>query len=151
MNSDPSHFLRITRRFDASPQRVFDAFLKPEVARNWLFTSPDTDCAARRIEIDARVGGKWLMTNQCEGMDLEGIGEYLEIDRPRRLVFTFCIPQFGPDLDKIVVEIAPDGAGCILTLTHEQLPPEFHDATKNGWGKMFVRLDELLAAVQQST
>ncbi len=84
------------------------------------------------------------MTNPCEGMELEGIGEYLEIDRPRRLVFTFAIPLFGPHVDRIVVEIVPDGAGCILTLTHELLPPEFHDATETGWGKMFDRLVEVL-------
>ena len=145
MSSEPSHRLRITRRFDASPERVFDAFLNPEIARKWLFTSPDTDITARRVELDARVGGKWFMTNPCQGMELEGGGEYLEIARPRRLVFTFAIPMLGPGVDRIVVEIVPDGAGCILTLTHELLPPEFHDATENGWGKMFVRLDAVLA------
>ena len=144
MTADASRLLRITRRFEASPERVFDAWLDPAMARQWLFTSPETDIAARRVDIDARVGGKWLMTNACEGVELEGIGEYLEIDRPRRLVFTFAIPQFGPDFDRIVVEIAAEGAGCILTLTHELLPPEHHEATESGWGKMFVRLDEAL-------
>jgi len=66
MSQDPPHLLRITRRFAASPERVFDAFLDPAIARQWLFTSPETDIAARRVEIDARVGGKWLMTNPCE-------------------------------------------------------------------------------------
>lgn len=93
--SDPSHRLRITRRFDASPERVFDAFLNPQIARKWLFTAPETDMAARRVEIDARVGGKWLMTNPCQGMELEGIGDYLEIDRPRPLVFErFHVPKY---------------------------------------------------------
>lgn len=145
MNPDTSHRLHITRRFDASPERVFDAFLDPAIARKWLFTSPDTDIAARRVEIDARVGGEWLMTNPCEGMVLEGIGRYLEIDRPRRLAFTFNIPAFGPHVDRIIVDIVPDGAGCVLTLTHELLPPEFHDGTASGWGKMFDRLAVVLA------
>jgi uncharacterized protein YndB with AHSA1/START domain len=149
MTTEPAaHLLRITRRFDASPERVFDAWIDPETARQWLFASPDQDPKARRVELDARVGGKWLMTNQCEGMELEGIGEYLEIDRPRRLVFTFAIPQFGPGVDRIVVEIAPDGQGCILSLTHELLPPEFHSATESGWGKMFTTLDAILARQQ---
>jgi len=146
MNSDPPHRLLITRRFDASAERMFEAFLNPETARKWLFTSPDTDIAARRVEIDGQVGGKRLMTNPCDGMVIEGIGEYLEIDRPRRLVFTFAIPQFGPYVDRIVIEIVPDGSGCILTLTHESLPPEYHEATKNGWGKMFNRLAEVLSS-----
>jgi uncharacterized protein YndB with AHSA1/START domain/predicted enzyme related to lactoylglutathione lyase len=151
MSGDPAHRLTITRRFDAAPERVFDAWLDPAVARQWLFTSPDTDITARRVEIDARVGGKWLMTNPCEGMELEGVGEYQEIDRPRRLVFTFAIPMFGPDVDRIVVEIVPDGAGCLLTLTHEKLPLEFHDGTRSGWGKMFKRLDAIVAVIRRPT
>jgi uncharacterized protein YndB with AHSA1/START domain len=147
MNTE--HRLTITRRFDASPERVFDAFLDPTLARLWLFTSPETDIAARRVEIDARVGGKWLMTNPCEGMVIEGIGEYIEIDRPRRLVFTFAIPMFGPHVDRIAVEIASDGSGCILSLTHEQLPPVYHSATESGWGKMFRRLDDILVPKTQ--
>ncbi len=143
MTADPSHVLRITRRFEASAERVFDAWVNPQTARLWLFGSLESH-PQRRVEIDARVGGKWVMTNKMQGMELEGGGEYLEIDRPRRLVFTFAIPQFGPHVDRIVVEIAPDGAGCLLTLTHELLPPAYHDATKNGWGKMFVLLDGVL-------
>jgi uncharacterized protein YndB with AHSA1/START domain len=144
MTSPSSRLLRITRRFDASPERVFDAWLNPEKARKWLFTSPGTDIAARRIEIDPRVGGKWLMTNQCDGQEIEGIGEYLEIDRPHRLVITFSMPMFDLHVDRLVVEIVLDGDGCILTLTHELLPPEDHSATASGWGKMFDRLAETL-------
>ena len=142
MTAQPSHVLRITRRFEASPERVFDAWLDPAIARKWLFTSPDTDITARRVEIDARVGGKWLMTNPCDGQEIEGIGEYLEIDRPRRR----CLPSPSRCLavDRVVVEIVPDADGCLLTLTHELLPPEYHSATASGWGKMFDRLAETL-------
>ncbi|MDQ2997818.1 MAG: hypothetical protein M3R61_12275 [Chloroflexota bacterium] len=33
-------FLRITRRFDAAPERVFDAWLHATMVRRWLFASP---------------------------------------------------------------------------------------------------------------
>ena len=39
-------------------------------------------------------------------------GEYLEIDRPRWLVFTFRMPQFSDSEDRVVVEIAPLAEGC---------------------------------------
>jgi uncharacterized protein YndB with AHSA1/START domain len=74
------------------------------------------------------------------GTDYTGVGEYLEIDRPHRLVFTFAMPQFAPDIDRITVEIAPDGGGCVLTLTQEGLPPDYKAATEAGWGKMFDAL-----------
>ena len=54
------------------------------------------------------------------------------------------MPQFAPDIDRIVVEFAPDGVGCILTLTQEGLPPDYKEATAEGWGKMF---DMLAAAL----
>jgi len=144
MTPGSTHPLRITRRFDASPERLFDAWLDPTIARQWLFSSPGADLAARRVEIDPRVGGKRLMTNQHQGVEILGLGEYLEIDRPRRLVFTFAIPQFSPDFDRIVVEIVSEGSGSLLTLTHEKLPPEFHDATESGWLEMFETLDGVL-------
>jgi uncharacterized protein YndB with AHSA1/START domain len=143
MTADPSKVFRMTRRFDASPERVFDAWTKPETARKWLFTSPTSE--TNSTEIDARVGGKWIITDRRDGTDYTGLGEYLEIDRPRRLVFTFAMPQFSEEFDRIVVEIAPDESGSILTLTHELLPPDYHSATEDGWGKMFVNLDAVLA------
>ncbi len=140
MSDEPSTVLRITRRFNASAERVFDAWLDPTIAREWLFTSPGTDTVNRRVKVDAQVGGSYLFTNKCDDVELEAVGEYLEIDRPCRLVFTFAMPQFGPHVDRLTVEIVADGAGCVLTLTHELLPPEFQGPTESGWGKMFVRL-----------
>jgi len=111
--TNPDRILRMTRRFEAAPERVFDAWLDPATARRWLFTLPSDQ--EYRAELDARVGGRWTITARRGGMDYTAVGEYLEIDRPRRLVFTFAMPQFSPNSDRLTVEIAPDGAGCILT------------------------------------
>jgi uncharacterized protein YndB with AHSA1/START domain len=147
MTVDSDRFLRMTRSFDASPERVFDAWLNPETARKWLFASPSDEVYTG--EIDARVGGKWTITARRGGTNYTGGGEYLEIDRPRRLVFTFAMLQFSPNSDRITVEIAPSGAGCILTLTQEgidiadelrHLPPGVEGGTEMGWRLMFDAL-----------
>lgn len=46
-------------------------------------------------------------------------GEYLEIDCPSRLVFTFAMPQFSTESDRIIVKIESHQTGCVLTLTQE--------------------------------
>jgi len=142
-----ARILRMTRRFEATPERVFDAWLNPETARKWLFSSPADEGYA--AELDARVGGAWTITARRGGIDYAAGGEYLEIARPCRLVFTFAMLQFSPNSDRITVEIAPSGAGCILTLTQQgvdiagelrHLPPGIAGGTELGWSEMFDAL-----------
>ena len=63
---------------------------------------------------------------------------------PRRLVYTFAMPQFAVDYDTITVKIEPDGDGSILTLTRSGLRPGFEDSIRNGWGEMFDLLEKAL-------
>ena len=134
----------VTRRFDVSPERVFDAWLDPKVASRWLFTSSTSQ--ANDTQIDARVGGKWRISDRRGDVDYMGHGEYLEIDRPRRLVFTFGMPQFSPAFNRVTVEIEPDGTGSILTLTHEGVPESDKAGLEMGWGDMFDHLTTVLAS-----
>ncbi|MBD2871303.1 SRPBCC family protein [Paenibacillus arenilitoris] len=148
---------RVTRQFNASPEQVFDAWLNPERMRGWLFTSATSDPAGRTVVNDARIGGKWSISDRRNGNDYSGDGEYVEIDRPRRLVFTFRMLQFSPTVDRVVIEIAPLESGCELTLTQEITVPrddrmtpadiermleEYRRGTEHGWNEMF----DLLAA-----
>jgi len=130
--------LRITRRFDAAPERVFDAWLDPARARRWLFTSPASE--RHSTDLDGRVGGKWTIADRRDGVDYTALGEYLEIDRPRRLVFSFGMPQFSPLSCIVTVEIVPDGDGCILTLSQTDVAPAALKPTEAGWIDMFDAL-----------
>jgi uncharacterized protein YndB with AHSA1/START domain len=142
MTLDPDRILRITRRFAAPPERVFDAWLEPALVRRWLFRTPiDEQYTA---EIDPRVGGAYTITARRGGMDYTAVGEYLEIERPRRLVLTFAMPQFAPDVDRLIVELEPDGTGCVMTFTQVGLPPDYKEASESGWGSMFAALEALL-------
>lgn len=132
--------VRVTRRFSASAERVFDAWLDPARAQKFLFATPTGQMV--RAEIDARVGGKFVFTDRREGVDVEHMGEYLEIERPRRLVFTFAVPQFSAESTRVSIDIVPLETGCELTLTHEGVLPDYVTRTEAGWGMI---LDNLAA------
>lgn len=133
MNVEPHVVVRVTRRFGASPERVFDAWLDPAKAGKFLFATATGQMV--RAEIDARVGGRFVLVDRRDGEDVEHTGEYLEIDRPRRLVFTFSVQKYAQHSDRVIVEIVPLETGCELTLTHEMSPDraEYRSRTEAGW------------------
>jgi uncharacterized protein YndB with AHSA1/START domain len=133
----------VTHSFAAAPERVFDAWLDPAIARRFLFATPAGEMI--RADVDARVGGQFNFVDRRPDMgDVLHTGEYLEIDRPRRLAFTFGVPQFNPDFTRVVVEIAPTAAGCEVTLTQSDVPAEWADRSKEGWGKILGVLEGVL-------
>jgi uncharacterized protein YndB with AHSA1/START domain len=146
MTVDADRILHVTRHFHASPERVFDAWLNPATAGKWLFTTATGEMT--RVEIDARVGGKYLFVDRRNGKDIEHLGEYLEIDRPTRLVFTFAVPEFSPQTTRVSIDIVPVGAGCDLTLTHEGVLAEWADRTQQGWGMI---LDGLVNSLENAS
>jgi uncharacterized protein YndB with AHSA1/START domain len=143
MTSDARPILRVTHRFDASAERVFDAWLDPKTAGRWLFATATGQMV--RVEIDARVGGQFVFVDRRDGEDVEHRGEYLDIDRPRRLVFTFGVPKYSREMTRVCIDIVPRETGCELTLTHEGALPEYADRTKAGWTEILGRLAANLA------
>ena len=146
MNSDPL-MVRVSRAYRAPPERVFDAWLDPAIAERFLFATADGRRV--RLEIDARVGGRFRIDEQRGDELATHSGEYREIDRPRRLVFTFAAePAEPPTL--VTIDIVPTDDGCELTLTHEMDAKwaEWADRTREGWAQMLGGLDAALAAAR---
>ena len=138
MNLPQRATVRVSHRFKASPERVFDAWLDPKRAGKWLFATPTGEMV--RAEIDARVGGSFLFVDRRNGEDVEHVGKYLEIDRPRRLVFTFAVPKFSAELTTVTINIVAEGTGAELTLTHEGVLPDRAERVEQGWGMILDRL-----------
>jgi uncharacterized protein YndB with AHSA1/START domain len=133
--------VEISRHFDVSPETLFDAWFDPGSVRHWLFATPGG--TMERIEIDARVGGRFLIAER-RGADLaEHFGEYVEIDRPHRLAFEFWT-SFSAERTRITITIAPDGEGSLLTLTHEGVWADFEDRTRQGWTMILESLARAL-------
>jgi uncharacterized protein YndB with AHSA1/START domain len=136
--------VQVVHRFNASAERVFDGLLAPEKVRIWMIAPADPS-RVKSVAIDARVGGGFSIVMPIDGIDYEHTGEYLEIDRPRRLVFTWAAED-SPNHDRIVIDIVPLETGCELTLTHEIHPDtaEYAEQVKSGWP---VKLDSLSNAL----
>lgn len=131
--------VRVSRSFDSPAERLFDAFLDPDVARSFLFATADGEMV--RAEIDARVGGRFVFVDRRPGQgDVEHVGEYIAIYRPRRLVFSFGVPAFSTEMTKVTIEIAAEGEGSLLTLTHEGVLPAYAERTRDGWERILAGL-----------
>ncbi|MCV0395067.1 MAG: SRPBCC domain-containing protein [Rhizobiaceae bacterium] len=141
MKTDRNVSIKVVRRFEASAERVFDAWLDPEIARKWLFRTEGGEMVTARI--DARVGGSFDFTERRDGQDVAHVGEYLVIERPTRLVFTFGVPLYSPEFDRVTVEIVRQGRGCELTLTNDMTPEifaEWGEKTQEGWTTLLASL-----------
>lgn len=140
--SDALARLQITRRFDAAPESVFDAWTDPKTAGRWLFTSPASE--SHDTDLDVRAGGKWTIRDRRDGVDYTAIGVYLEVDQPRLLAFTFGMPQFAPGFATVTVTFEADAGGCLMTLVQDSVPPDSVEPLREGWAQMFDALAEVL-------
>lgn len=147
-NVESTVHVRVTRRFSASAERVFDAWLDPDKVMQWMSVTHRNGMPGEmvRAEIDARVGGTFSFVDRRDGEEVDHVGEYLEIDRPRRLVFTWSIPEVSLDADRVIVEIEPLETGCELTLTCEMHPSwtEYAPQAENGWTMLVDAIAEVL-------
>jgi uncharacterized protein YndB with AHSA1/START domain len=147
MNFESNANVRITRRFSASPEQVFDAWLDPVMIGKWMFgpAYPEREEEVVRISLDPRVGGSFSFVVRRQGQEIDHVGKYLEIDRPRRLVFTWGVANVG-DSSRVIIDIIPLEKGCELTLTHELHPNwvDFASRAEASWTKM---LDVLAATL----
>jgi uncharacterized protein YndB with AHSA1/START domain len=128
----------VERVIRATPDEVFDAWTTPSQMVAWM--SP---VGAAEAEVDLRVGGSFRVV-MVEAR-LEHTGEYLEIDRPRRLVFTWVSAFTGAKPSVVTVEMHGRDDGTRVVLTHERLPEDVVDGHRDGWGTMIERLAGILA------
>ena len=136
--------LSVERRIAAPPEQVFDAWLDPKAAGRWLFATPDG--TMERVEIEPRVGGRFVIAERRGDELAEHFGEYVEIDRPRRLVFTFAT-SVDETPTQVTVTLEPDGEATRLTLVHEMDAKwaDYADQTRQGWTTILEGLARNLA------
>lgn len=142
---------RATHRFSVSAERVFDAWVDPIKVRAWMKLPHPVGGLRdiRRVEIDARVGGRFLFSDMRAAGEAVHWGEYRVLDRPRLLVFTWWTSEEDEKADASVVTLrfVPDGDGCVVTLEHTMSAEwaDYVDRTASAWGGMLQQVATLLA------
>lgn len=143
--------VRLSHRYSASAERVFDAWLCPGQASRFLFATR-TGCVTR-CEIDPVEGGRFVVTDRrplAEGdesvMDIVHQGRYLQLTRPRRLVFEFGVAGIDAAPTQVTLDIEPLGPqACELTLDHALGDSEeAHQgaaAARRGWQSLLEALE----------
>lgn len=115
--------LRLSRRFAAAPERVFDAWTDPAVLRRWWAAQPDRDSPA--AEVDPRPGGAYRlsMTDTSSGETRTVAGEYTIVERPSRLVYTWRWLHQSGFPDEQDRDMHADGwGGCLDNLERRVFP-----------------------------
>lgn len=132
--------LTVRREIAASAEVLFDAWLDADSLGTWL--KPD-GIRETRAETDPREGGEFRIVMVQDEAELLHSGTYREIDRPRRLVFTWSshATKFRDSL--VTVTFEPSSEGSTVVEIHQVgLPDEesraSHDA---GWSGCLRGLD----------
>jgi len=135
--------VRISRLMPAPREAVFAAWLDAEGMRHWMCPG---DIKETVTEIDARVGGRFRIVMHGAENTYEMTGEYVEIDPPRRLVFTWnSNVTTGESL--LTLEFHEQGDETELVLIHERLTDaETAGNYEKGWTSILEKLAERLAA-----
>ena len=135
--------LQIRRRVRAPTEEIFDLWTKPDLMVRWMSTFPGAvDCKA---SCDLRIGGAFSLVMSSGNSSREVSGTYVEIDRPRKLVFTWTGPLTNNVTTLVTLELNPRGDETDVVLTHERLPTSaILEGHTKGWGHI---LDHLADAV----
>lgn len=134
----------VQRLLPASPEIVFDQWLDPDALAEWMCPRP---ARATRIDIDASVGGRLRIDIDERGLQFSVTGRYVDLDRPRRLSFTWsCSTWPDPALESLVtVTLEPRGQDqTLMTIHHALLPPELIAQHHHGWARIAEQLEEEL-------
>jgi uncharacterized protein YndB with AHSA1/START domain len=121
-------------RIGASPETVFAFFTDPEKMVRWK---------GREAKLDATPGGAYRVVISDRAV---AAGKYVELDPPRRVVFTWGWEGAGsavpPGSSTVEVDLTPDGDGTLLRLVHRDLPEDEREQHRHGWAHFLPRLQK---------
>ena len=137
--------LSLTRMINAAPEKVFNAWLKPEMLKQFMVPCEGGGCPL--AESDARVGGRFRIVMFNGEKDIEHAGTYLTIDPFRQIAFTWE-SVFSLSDSTVTIDFRPVESGKTeLTLTQVKFRDESaRDGHMKGWAQLVGQLGLLYEA-----
>lgn len=145
-SSGSSPDLRIERVFPDPIERVFAALTDPMQMARWFFPQGWAE-----VEADVVVSGRLHVVMLDDDVRIEHTGEYLEVDPPNRLSFTWSSPYTGSVPSVVTIQLTPDRGGTRLVLEHARLPEGAADSHEGGWTAILDRLAGFLRTVRDGS
>lgn len=142
--ADSLPVLRLSRVFNATPEEVFDAWTDPASLSAWFLPGA---IEIEEVVCEPRVGGRLRIVMRGEAGLYPHDGEFVAVERPHLLAFTWRSGGTGGEETLVTIELAGQGGRTALTLTHEKLPGADALAQhESGWNNVLDALGHHLSA-----
>ncbi len=136
MAAQPALRAEVRRTIEATPEAVWRAWTTPELMERFLAPGPTT---GTRVTADVRVGGRFtIVMLGGKGEEYEHRGEFLEVDPPRRLKFSWLSDWSPPWVrPTVTIDLMAKGGATELVLVHEgQMDELSRTSHEGGWGEI---------------
>lgn len=136
--------VRVQRVMPAAPEVVFDEWLDRESLREWMCPRP---VRVVDVTVEPHVGGTVRFDVDDSGTRVLITGQFLTVDRPHRLRFTWSNSNWPDPTTESVVNVAFEPVGddeTLMSIEHSLLPPEEFESFDNGWTLTFQQLAAVL-------
>lgn len=127
-------------RIAAPPADIFPYFVDPALLIQWI---------GEWADVHSEPGGTFALDIGRTPVR----GHYVELDPPRRVVFTWGVAgkdSLPPGSTTVVVTLTADGPDTVVELVHHDLPAEEFDSHLEGWTTLLVQLARLRSAGRPS-
>ncbi len=147
----PDHDALVSEIYIQAPaERIFEALTDPKQVLQWWGHAGMHRCT--EFHGDVRPGGKWRSAGTgSDGSNFEVTGEYVEVDPPRLLVYTWVASWTGDTKTTVRWELEPSGQGTLLKIRHSGLGgyPKLAESYRGwsmilGWIRGFVERGETI-------
>ncbi|MEJ6023348.1 SRPBCC family protein [Ramlibacter sp. PS4R-6] len=138
--------LEITRRYDAPPERVWQAWTDAQALTRWF--GPGGTDSVTQADLDVRPGGRYTIAFRTpDGEEHRVSGVYEQVAAPRLLSFTWAWQSTPDRVSFVQVELVPDGGGTRMHFRHDRFfDRSARDNHERGWTATLAKLDALMAS-----